>query len=65
MRGVETKLAEAWRRGDRHGDKYTGPRGHSANLEAGRSFLWGSWRLCTPFPPHVYAPLIMTKIYKI
>ena len=50
MRGVETE----WRRlGDgvrgTARDGFAGPRGHSAaNLEAQRSFLRGSWRLCTP-----------------
>ena len=32
----------------RLGDGFAGPGGHSANLEARRSFLRGSWRLCTP-----------------
>ena len=32
----------------RLGDGFVGPGGHSANLEARRSFLRGSWRLCTP-----------------
>ena len=41
MRGVETA------NGGRLGD-VAGPGGHSANLEARRSFLRGSWRLCTP-----------------
>ena len=36
-----------------HGDKtrgtgFMGPEGHSANLEACRTFLQGSWRLSTP-----------------
>ena len=38
------KMAEA----KRHGDSFAGPGGNSANLEARRSFLRGSWRLCTP-----------------
>ena len=32
----------------RQGDGFAGPGGHSANLEAWRSFLRGSWHLCTP-----------------
>ena len=32
----------------RLGDSFAGPGGHSANLDAQRSFLWGSWSLCTP-----------------
>ena len=32
----------------RLGDQFCGPGGNSANPEARRSFLRGSWRLCTP-----------------
>ena len=42
MQGVETE----WRR---PGDGFTRPGGHSANLEARRSILRGSWRLCAPY----------------
>ena len=38
----------------REGDGFAGPGGHSANLEAWRSFLRGSWRLCTPSLLYVY-----------
>ena len=49
MRGVETEWRETW---GRHWDwetSFAGPRGNSANPEVRRSFLRGSWRLCTPF----------------
>ena len=46
--GRGDKIAEAWRRIERHQDGFTGPGGNTANLEAARSFLRGSWRLCTP-----------------
>ena len=32
----------------RLGDQFCGPGGNSANPEVRRSFLRGSWRLCTP-----------------
>ena len=35
----------------RQGDSFAGPGGYSANLEVRRSFLRGSWRLCTPSLP--------------
>ena len=44
MRGVET---EWWRHGGWE-TSFVGPGGNSANPEARRSFLRGSWRLCTP-----------------
>ena len=31
----------------RQGDSFVGPGGHSANLEAQRSFLRGSWSICS------------------
>ena len=37
-------LVKSWR----PGDSFAGPVCHSANLEARRSFLRGTWRLCTP-----------------
>ena len=43
--GCGDKMEEARRPSDRHGDGFVGPGGHSANLEARRSFLRGSWRL--------------------
>ena len=44
------KMPEAHRHSKRHGKGFAGPVGHSANLETGRSFLQGSWHLCTPPP---------------
>ena len=38
----------------RLGDGFAGPGGNSANLEARRAFLRGSWRLCTPSLIGVY-----------
>jgi len=43
-------MAEARGHSERHGNGFTGPGGHSAILEAWRSFLRASWRLCTPLP---------------
>ena len=40
----------------RLGDGFAGPGGNSANLEARRSFLRGSWRLCTPSLEELEAP---------
>ena len=45
--GCGDKMAEARKRSERHRDVFSGPGGHSANLEALRSFLQSSWRLCT------------------
>ena len=45
-------MAEACRRSKRDGDGFAGSGGHSANLEARRSFLRGSWRLSTPSLTH-------------
>ena len=48
MRGVETEWQEAWGRHRGWETSFVGPGGNSANPEARRSFLRGSWRLCTP-----------------
>jgi len=34
--GRGDRMAEAWRRSKRHGDRFKGPGGHSGNLEAWR-----------------------------
>ena len=34
MRGLGDRMTEAWRRNKRYEDVFTGPGGHSANLEA-------------------------------
>ena len=46
--GAGDRIAEARRRRKRLGVGFVAPGGHSENLEARRSFLRGSWRLCTP-----------------
>ena len=46
--GRGDKMAEAQKRSERHRDGFAGPGGYSENMEAWRSFLRGSWRLCTP-----------------
>ena len=48
--GHGDKMVEVLRRRERHRGGLTGPGGHSENLEARRSFLRGSWRLCIPVP---------------
>ena len=48
--GRGDRMTEARRCSERQGDCFAGPGGHSANLEARRSFLRGSWHLCTPSP---------------
>ena len=48
--GHGDKMVEVLRRRERHRGGLTGPGGHSENLEARRSFLRGSWRLCPPVP---------------
>ena len=44
--GRGDRMAEARRRSKRHGDGFSGPGVHFANLEARRSFLQGAWLLC-------------------
>ena len=46
--GDGDKMADSRRQSKRHRDGFMGPEGHSANLEACRTFLRGSWRLSTP-----------------
>ena len=41
-------MTEAWRRKERHGDRFAGCSGYSERPEAPKVILWGSWRLCTP-----------------
>ena len=48
MRGVETEWRKTWWRHRGWETSFAGPGGNSANPEARRSFLRGSWRLCTP-----------------
>ena len=48
MRGVETEWRKAWLRHGGWETSFAGPGGNSANPEARKSFLRGSWRLCTP-----------------
>ena len=43
--GRGERSAEAFRRGERHGDGFAGFGGHSANQEAPEVILRGSWRL--------------------
>ena len=51
--GRGDRMAEARRRRKRLEDCFAGPGGLSANLEARRSFLRGSCRLCNPFLPYL------------
>ena len=48
MWGVKIEWREAWWRHGGWETSLAGPGGNSANPEARRSFLRGSWRLCTP-----------------
>ena len=48
MQGVETEWREAWWRHRGCETSFSGPGGNSANPEARRLFLWGSWHLWTP-----------------
>ena len=48
MRGVETEWREAWWRHWGWETSFAGPGGNSSNPEALRSYMRGSWRLCTP-----------------
>ena len=50
--GRGDRMTEARRCSERQGDCFAGPGGNSANLEARRSFLRGSWRLSTPSLTH-------------
>ena len=50
MRGVEAEWRKAWWRHRGWETSFAGPGGNSANPEARRSFLRGTWRLCTPLP---------------
>ena len=52
MRGVETEWREAWWRHWGWETSFAGPGGNSANPEVRRSFLRGSWHLCTPSLNH-------------
>jgi len=47
--GTRRQNAEARKHRERQGDDFVGPGGNSANPEAGKSLLRGSWRLYTPF----------------
>ena len=46
--GWGERMTEAWRRKERHGDRFAGCSGYSERPEAPKVILWGSWRLCTP-----------------
>ena len=49
----------------RLGDGFAGPGGPSANLEARRSLLWGTWRLCTPSLILHYVFFLLSAIEKL
>ena len=50
-RGRGERMMEARRLNERHGDGFSGPGGHSANLKAWSSFLQDSWCFCSAAPP--------------